>query len=162
MLNLRKTSVATAFIMLLTSFTPSQAFQIPVPMPKPVQSTTTTTDNVVQVQYDGRRIYRDRNFRNRDFRNRDRDYRRPSYRQGYYNGHRGYRDRRPGYRQHNGMWFPLAAFATGAIIGGAVSQGRPSYGSSHQQECASRYRSYRAYDNTYQPNYGPRRQCVTN
>ena len=156
-MNLRKTSIATAVIMLMTSFTPSQAFQMPVPMQKPAQ--TAMTDNVVQVQYrrDERRIYRDRGFRGRD-----RDYRRPMARQGYYNGHRGYRDRRPGYRQHNGMWFPLAAFATGAIIGGAMSQGRPAYGSSHQQYCASRYRSYRASDNTFQPNNGPRRQCVSN
>lgn len=156
-MNLRKTSIATAVIMLMTSFTPSQAFQVPVPMQKPAQ--TAMTDNVVQVQYrrDERRIYRDRGFRGRA-----RDYRRPMARQGYYNGHRGYRDRRPGYRQHNGMWFPLAAFATGAIIGGAMSQGRPAYGSSHQQYCASRYRSYRASDNTFQPNNGPRRQCVSN
>ncbi|MCB8828228.1 BA14K family protein, partial [Escherichia coli] len=27
--------------------------------------------------------------------------------------------------------------------------------------CYNRYRSYRAYDNTYQPNNGPRRQCVS-
>ncbi|WP_348631649.1 BA14K family protein [Mesorhizobium sp. M6A.T.Cr.TU.014.01.1.1] len=27
--------------------------------------------------------------------------------------------------------------------------------------CYSRYRSYRAYDNTYQPYYGPRRQCIS-
>jgi hypothetical protein len=26
--------------------------------------------------------------------------------------------------------------------------------------CYSRYRSYRAYDNTFQPYYGPRRQCI--
>lgn len=156
-MNLRKTSIATAVIMLMTSFTPSQAFQVPVPMQKPAQ--TTMTDNVVQVQYrrDERRIYRDRSFRGRD-----RDYRRSMARRDYYNGHRGYRDRRPGYRQHNGMWFPLAAFATGAIIGGAMSQGRPAYGNSHQQYCASRYRSYRASDNTFQPNDGPRRQCVSN
>ncbi|MBX5131433.1 BA14K family protein [Rhizobium sp. L9] len=33
-------------------------------------------------------------------------------------------------------------------------------GSSHVSWCYARYRSYRAYDNTYQPYYGPRRQCV--
>ncbi|WP_284757447.1 BA14K family protein [Agrobacterium sp. fls2-241-TYG-188a] len=154
MLNLRKTSVATALIMVLTSFTPSQAFQVPVPMQKPAQA---STQDVVQVQYrDGtRRIYRDRHHRFDR-----RDYRR-SDRQGYYNGHRGYREYRRGYRQHDGFWFPLAAFATGAIIGGAASQARPSYGSNHQQWCASRYRSYRASDNTFQPNNGPRRQCVS-
>ena len=41
---------------------------------------------------------------------------------GYYNGHRGYRHRRHGYRYHNGYWFPPAAFALGAIIGGRYRQ----------------------------------------
>ncbi|NTF31043.1 BA14K family protein [Rhizobium skierniewicense] len=150
MLNLRKTSVATAVVMLLTSFAPSQAFQAPIPMVKPVQA---TTQDVVPVQFS----YGERRY----YRHRDRDFRRSDARRGYYNGHRGYREYRRGYRQHNGYWFPLAAFATGAIIGGAVSQSRPSYGSSHQQWCANRYRSYRAYDNTFQPNNGPRRQCVS-
>jgi hypothetical protein len=157
MLNLRRTSVATAIVVFLTSFTPSQAFQVPIPMPKPIQM---TTDNVVPVQYGGwdRRDSRwDRHSGDRGYR----DYRRLPPRQGYYNGHRGYRDRRPGYRQHNGYWFPLAAFAAGAIIGGAANQARPSYGSSHQSWCANRWRSYRAYDNTYQPSNGPRRQCVS-
>ena len=35
MMNFRTTSVATAIVVFLTSFTPSQAFQAPVPMPKP-------------------------------------------------------------------------------------------------------------------------------
>jgi len=41
---------------------------------------------------------------------------------GYYHGYRGYRDRRPGYRRHSdGLWYPAAAFALGAIIGGALN-----------------------------------------
>jgi len=41
---------------------------------------------------------------------------------GYYHGYRGYRQFRPGYRRHNdGLWYPAAAFAIGAIIGGAMS-----------------------------------------
>ena len=44
---------------------------------------------------------------------------------------------------------------------GPASQPRPAYGSSHQSWCQNRWRSYRAYDNTYQPNNGPRRQCVS-
>ncbi len=153
MLNLRKTSLATALVMVLTSFTPSQAFQAPTPMAKPAVS----ADNVIDVQY--RREWR----HGREWRHHGRDFRdrREMRRYGWYNGHRGYRERRSGYRYHNGYWFPLAAFATGAIIGGAASQARPSYGSSHQQWCANRWRSYRAYDNTYQPNNGPRRQCVS-
>lgn len=41
---------------------------------------------------------------------------------GYYHGYRGYRDRRPGYRRNkDGLWYPAAAFALGAIIGGALN-----------------------------------------
>ncbi|TPN81518.1 BA14K family protein [Mesorhizobium sp. CU2] len=29
----------------------------------------------------------------------------------------------------------------------------------HVEWCYDRYRSYRAWDNTFQPNYGPRKQC---
>ena len=155
-MNFRSTSVATAVVLFLTSFTPSQAFQMPeIRTPAIVDAQAgaqSQSDTAINVQY-----WRDRDRRGY----RDRDFRRGPQRDGYYNGHRGYRDRRPGYRQHNGFWFPLAAFATGAIIGGAASQPRPAYGSSHQSWCQNRWRSYRAYDNTYQPNNGPRRQCVS-
>lgn len=40
----------------------------------------------------------------------------------YYRGHRGQRQARQGWRQHQGWWFPPAAFVAGAIIGGAVAQ----------------------------------------
>ncbi|TDH38471.1 BA14K family protein [Pseudohoeflea suaedae] len=82
---------------------------------------------------------------------------------GYYNGHRGYRRHHHGYRYHNGYWFPPAAFAIGAIIGGAVANqnrvrsGR--VGPRHVRWCYDRYRSYREYDNSFQPYNGPRRQC---
>ncbi|MEP7454891.1 BA14K family protein [Phyllobacterium sp. SB3] len=77
----------------------------------------------------------------------------------HWRGHRGYRHHRSGYRYHNGAWFPLAAFGTGVIIGSTVN--RPAYRGvrSHTQWCYDRYRSYRASDNTFQPNNGPRRQC---
>ncbi|AYM56427.1 BA14K family protein [Agrobacterium fabrum] len=149
MLNFRTTSVATTIIVFFTSFTPSQAFQAPVPITKPAVA----TENVVPVQY--REWDRRRNWDGRHMR------RPPPHRDGFYNGHRGYRDRRAGYRYHNGYWFPLAAFATGAIIGGAMQQPRPAYGGSHVSWCQNRWRSYRAYDNTYQPNSGPRRICVS-
>ncbi|MNW17119.1 Lectin-like protein BA14k precursor [compost metagenome] len=61
----------------------------------------------------------------------------------------------------------MAAFGTGVIIGGAIAQPprytrpAPVYGSRHVQWCYDRYRSYRAYDNTYQPYGGPRRQCYS-
>jgi len=96
-------------------------------------------------------------------------YRGGYYRRGWYGGYRGYPGYRHGYRYYDGYWFPLAAFGAGAIIGGAIaSQPRyvdpaPAAGINprHIEWCASRYRSYRAYDNTFQPNYGPRQQCYS-
>lgn len=99
------------------------------------------------------------------------------YRRGnnyYYNGHRGYRHSRPGWREHNGWWFPPAAFIAGAIIGGAIASQpapvyrepapvyrQPRYGDAHMRWCYDRYRSYQSYDNSFQPNYGPRQECIS-
>ena len=91
---------------------------------------------------------------------RERRAERRADRHGYWRGHRGYRDYRPGYRRHGDFWFPPAAFIAGAIIGGVIAN-QPSYGGgdAHVQWCYDRYRSYRASDNTFQPYNGPRRQC---
>lgn len=35
------------------------------------------------------------------------------------------------------------------------------YGRRHYAWCARRYRSYSAYDNSFQPSRGPRRQCYS-
>jgi hypothetical protein len=87
-------------------------------------------------------------------------HRPPVYQHGYYRGYHGYNYARPGYRRYSdGYWYPLAAFGAGVIVGGAIAT-QPVRGSSHAQWCANRYRSYRASDNTYQPNSGPRVQCV--
>lgn len=127
----------------LTNITPAAAMPIPA---KPVVSAPSDVENVQYRRYDG-------------------------YRGGgrYYRGHRGYRDYRPGYRRHNnGYWFPLAAFAAGAIIAGSAAQAAPSrsYGSGgvnprHYDWCAGRYRSYDARSNTFQPYNGPRQQCLS-
>ncbi|RUT29418.1 BA14K family protein [Arsenicitalea aurantiaca] len=99
----------------------------------------------------------------RGHRDRGRFERRGNY--GYYNGHRGYRDRRPGYRQYNGFWFPPAAFAFGAIVGGIIASQADRGGVSnanwnrHVAWCYDRYRSYRESDNTFQPYNGPRQAC---
>ena len=82
----------------------------------------------------------------------------------YYNGHRGFRHQRGGYRYYNGYWFPPAAFSFGIIIGGphyGRSYGvRPGYTNrQHLRWCDRKYRSYRARDNTFQPYHGPRRAC---
>jgi len=102
-----------------------------------------------------------RNFGNRDFGNR-RNFARNNDGGAYWNGHRGYREYRRGYRRHGDNWFPLAAFATGALITGAIvnsENNRVYEGNSHVQWCYDRYRSYRSSDNTFQPNNGPRQEC---
>ncbi|HEV7306926.1 BA14K family protein [Ensifer sp.] len=91
------------------------------------------------------------------------------YRDGYYrDGH--YRDR---YRRYyhdddnDNVGAIIGGLAAGAIIGGLINQ--PRYynepravgGNSHTRWCYARYRSYRAYDNSYQPYGGPRRQCYS-
>ncbi|WP_157018449.1 BA14K family protein [Mesorhizobium xinjiangense] len=90
-------------------------------------------------------------------------------RRGHWKGYRGYREYRPGYRRNDdGWWYPLAAFGAGVIIGNAINQPAPgqrsapayrSAGNAHVDWCYSRYRSYRAYDDTFQPYHGPRRHC---
>ncbi|MEM5582149.1 BA14K family protein [Roseibium sp. AS2] len=95
----------------------------------------------------------------------------------YHNGHRGYRKPRKGYRQHNGWWFPPAAFSlrfapTHRNTGPRYVPGHgpdPRHGRrqargltpAHYQWCNQRYRSYRSADNTFQPYNGPRRACVS-
>ncbi len=79
----------------------------------------------------------------------------------YFNGHRGYRERRHGYRYYEGFWFPPAAFLLGAII---ASQ--PGYRNSDWQDhvdwCYDRYGNrYRERDNTYISRSGYRRECVS-
>jgi hypothetical protein len=117
-----------------------------------------------------------RNFGNRPSYRQDRDFRaeRPSFRDdrrdrferrgsyAYYNGHRGYRDYRRGYREYNGFWFPLAAFAAGALIVGAAPPPVVAVAPNpHVDWCARTYRSYNPYDNTFQPYHGPRAYCIS-
>ncbi|NEJ71366.1 BA14K family protein [Rhizobium phaseoli] len=160
--------IATAVLaaaVVLTSFVPSQAVQMPT-APQVDKSSA-----VESVQY--RRYYRPGYGSGGYYRPgyRPGAYYRPGYgggyRPGYYGGYRGYSYYRPGYRHYNGYWYPLAAFGAGAVIGGAiVAQPRyvepaPRMGSGHVAWCANRYRSYRAYDNTFQPYNGPRQQCYS-
>lgn len=91
-------------------------------------------------------------------------------RRGYYRERHGYY--RDGYRRYyrdrdNDAGAFIGGLAAGAIIGGLLSQ--PRYyngprvagGSPHTRWCYARFRSYRAWDNTYQPYNGPRRQCYS-
>jgi hypothetical protein len=138
-------AIATSFA--VASGAPAAA----VPMTKPAEIQSDMA--VKEAQYDGR------------FRRDDRRYR--VVRRGgiyYLNGHRGYRDYRPGFRRYNDFWFPSSAFIAGAIIGGAINQPRyvrPTRSDAHVQWCYDRYRSYRAYDNSFQPYSGPRQQCYS-
>lgn len=187
MMRFRNTSIATAIVMCMSSVIPVQAFQMPAMKPSQTEQLPLVNvqqqlgrdrnGNIIDMprilprDRSGSRDRWDRRDRDRDRwesrdRDRDRGESRDRYnnrdRYGWYNGHRGYSERRSGYRYHNGYWFPLAAFGAGALIGGAMQQAQPSYsGNSHTSWCANRWRSYRAYDNTYQPNSGPRRQCVS-
>ena len=61
---------------------------------------------------------------------------------------------RPHYRYDRRYWGPPPAYRYRAA---PVYRG----GNPHVRWCYNRYRSYRAYDNTFQPNYGPRRQCYS-
>ncbi|WP_309084973.1 BA14K family protein [Chelativorans sp.] len=176
-MKLSKSKPLCAAIALATALaTMGSAASAPLVPPKAPEA----TPQVLRVQEDAwRRLLRDndRNFDRRDLerhwdrdrrgnrgwdRDRDRDHFERRAGSRHWRGHRGFRDRRPGYRYHDGWWFPPAAFALGAIIGGTMSQQavRPS-GNAHVQWCYDRWRSYRASDNTYQPNNGPRRQCVS-
>jgi hypothetical protein len=124
----------------------------PLFVPKTAQA---TEGAVVDIQY------RDWRRHNRIDRRLDRMARRDFYRNGniyYYNGYRGFRGHRHGYREYNGWWFPAAAFVAGALLTGSV---RASSANDHEAWCYNRYRSYRAWDNTFQPYNGPRRQCYS-
>lgn len=106
-----------------------------------------------------RRWYRDRDDWSPRYSYRYRD----RWDDGYYR-HRRFRHR----DRDNDLGAALGGFAAGAIIGGLLAQPRyappPRYyvgGSAHTRWCYARYRSYRPYDNTFQPYYGPRRQCIS-
>jgi len=103
-------------------------------------------------------------MKNRNFNgDRNRNFSRSNNDGAYWNGHRGSRHYRHGYRRHGDFWFPAGAFIAGALITGAIVNNNQNRvyrgGDSHVQWCYDRYRSYRASDNTFQPNYGPRQQC---
>ena len=113
------------------------------------------------VQFEIRRGDSDRRDRGDRFERRGNFY--------YYNGHRGSRERRSGWRHYNGWWFPQSAFSFSINIDADRGRGwdrdrGPGYGRltrAHIDWCYSNYRSYRASDNTFQPYNGPRRQCVS-
>ena len=90
-------------------------------------------------------------------------------------GHRGWGGWGSGFGLGFGLGLPLGYYGGGYYGGGYYGSPyygrryyrRPYYGnydgggSSHVDWCYSRYRSYRAWDDTWQPYYGPRRQCIS-
>jgi len=149
------TVTALSALLAISSFDPAVAGPIqPMVQPMAAQGSGQPA-SIIDVQY----RHHNRHLRPHH-RPHYRPHHRPHNRPGYWHGHRGYRHARPGYRRYNdGWWYPMAAFTAGAIVGGAVSH--PPRGSAHVRWCASRYKTYRASDNTYQPTNGPRRQCVS-
>ncbi|KQQ35247.1 hypothetical protein ASG19_16125 [Rhizobium sp. Leaf306] len=135
-------SIMTAF----TGYVPAQA------MPKAAITAAAPAADVQQVQYrnDNRRYVPrgERRYNNR-YDRRDRYDRRNRY-----SNHRRH-DRRYDNRRRNNTGAIIGGLAAGALIGGAIASQNRNGSSS----CAARYRSYRASDNTYQPNSGPRRVC---
>lgn len=135
-------AAATAF----TSYLPAQAM--------PTASVTVSQSRDIDL------------VRHRRWRDRERHY-------GWRHGYRGYRHRRHGYRRHSdGWWYPLAAFGAGMVIGGAIAAPPPPRYSApryrepglparHVSWCYNRYRSYRAWDNSFQPYNGPRQPCYS-
>lgn len=73
-------------------------------------------------------------------------------------------------RRHNDNWWwgPATGFGLGLALGAAPrvyeypvyrTAPRISVNAAHLAWCEDRYRSYRAWDNSFQPYNGPRRQC---
>jgi hypothetical protein len=162
-------TTACAATIALGTVAPLQAAPIFVPQAPAAEANIVKVEHTErherrQARREARRDRREaRREARRDRREDRREFRR-AVRRGngwYYNGYRGYSYYRPGYREFDGFWFPLAAFAAGAIIASQPRVVVRGYSSAHVDWCYDRYRSYRAYDNTFQPYHGPRRQCYS-
>jgi hypothetical protein len=147
----RLTVAGTALALLASSLGVAQA----MPLTGFAAPASQATSPVEQVQWRGDGYYHGGGY----------------YRPGYYRGYRGYDHPRPQYRRHHdGRWYPLAAFAAGAIIGGAIAsqpspapvpRGGNGVNPRHYQWCEGRYRTYDAYSNTFVNYDGVRQQCLS-
>ena len=146
--------IAVALMTCLGSISPASAFDVRYPRGKAV-------DGLTGLPNEPKPEYRDRcgPYRN-CYGNRDR-YRYSDRGRDYYRRDYNRYDNRYYRRHSDNTGAIIGGLAAGAILGGVLaSQPRVRSGGSHVDYCYSRYRSYRASDNTYQPNAGPRRQCV--
>jgi hypothetical protein len=117
---------------------------------------------LVQREYRGDRRYSRRHDRRYSRRHWDDGYRwrnRPYYRRHYRGGNGWYGGSGiylglgiPAYRYYEPRYYAPRYYAPRRVYRGGGSN-------AHEQWCYNRYRSYRAYDNTFQPYNGPRRQC---
>ncbi len=152
-------SVATAF----SGAFPANAFPSSVAPPAVAETSKPVLirESIGSYLRDNPRILRDRENRDRNWRyNRGDRYDRRYYRDGYY------RDRYYRNRDSNAGAI-IGGLAAGALIGGALAAPRYSSprryvgGDAHTNWCYSRYRTYRASDNTYVPRAGVRAECVS-
>lgn len=147
--------ILVSFITAFSGFSPARAF------PAVSISSPQKSQPVEKVQWDSDRRWRPEgqrwrgNFRERHYRDRYHDRR--SWR---------HHDRR--HHNRSNAAAVIGGLAAGAIIGGAIAQSQqPRYGApqryvggdAHVDWCHNRYRSYRPYDNTFQPYDGPRQLC---
>ncbi|WP_034460155.1 BA14K family protein [Bartonella koehlerae] len=97
------------------------------------------------------------------------------------NGFKGYRHYRSGYRKYNDdWWYPETAFVAfphlnakhmplkarsasqkRMLLISSLEEKEPWMFKQHLDSCRVRYRSYNKNDNSYQPYYGPRKQCLS-
>jgi hypothetical protein len=147
---MRKLAIAgvSAVALLLTSVTQAQA--LPISQPTPIA--TQSTDNLVEIRH--------------------RDGRYGNWSKG---GKSHWKKRRHHRRHYNDWdddwwWGPAAGFGLGLVLGAApryyevpVYRTAPRVGvnAAHIAWCERRYRSYRAWDNTFKPYHGPRIQCIS-
>lgn len=90
-----------------------------------------------------------------EFRYRDRDYRDGDYRRHHHrHGHKRYKYRHGGPNVGIYLGIPSYRYVEPRRYAPRVSLTR-----AHINWCENRYRSYRAWDNTFQPYRGPRQQC---
>lgn len=93
---------------------------------------------------------------------------------GEWNGFKGYRHHRSGYKKHtDGWWYPEAAFQPGVHVDSSNTiqkkttqkqkkeEDKPWFMKMHIDYCAAKYKSYTSSDNTYQPYEGGRKQCLS-
>lgn len=160
-------ATAVAATVALSSAVPANAAPIFVPKAQTLESQAGQSDviHVQDIRIKKRNWNGNGNWNGNQNWNGNNNFRRDG-KYAWYNGKRGYPYRRSGYQYYNGFWFPAGAFIAGAIIGGAIANNNNNYpryagGSAHVQWCYDRYRSYRSWDNTFQPYNGPRQQCYS-